>query len=502
MDRHALADDLAPAFVGRYRLQQPIARGGMATVYVARLVAAEGVTRLVAAKRLHPQFVDDPEFVSMFHDEARIASRIHHLNVVPVLDVVREGEEVILVQEYVHGVPLSYLLKRALAESTPIALSIVLAILSGVLSGLHAAHEATDDFGDPLGIVHRDVSPQNVLVSVDGIPRIVDFGIAKAKTSEHQTREGFFKGKLSYMAPEQLRGETVTRAADIYAAGVLLWELVVNRRFLQGKTDPEFVRAVATGTTLTPTEALEPERAFIAPERWAQIHHIEPIVNRAMALLPEARYATAAQMGAALLEVAPQASAAEVAAWVRIVGAEYLEHRRRILLAPEVGGAPEQARFESARAPDERSSASRLRMDAPTVDLRPSLEPRTISITVPSTTTRAERPIYSVRPILPWALSAGLFALVGLLAGMTIGHETTPTLTLRSPTSIQIDRAASEAPPEEMSLTPSEAASATVQAPVVARPATSTTARASASVRGCNPPSNFEGRKVVRPGCL
>ena len=195
----------APLSFGRYVLHAPIARGGMAQVYTARLVGAEGFNRLVAAKRLHPQFTDDPDFVTMFHDEARIASKIHHPNVVPVLDVVVEGSEVILVQEYVHGVPLDRLFKVALAGDGPIPIGIVIAIIGGVLSGLHAAHETRDETDQPLNIVHRDVSPQNVMVSVDGIPRLLDFGIARAELCVHVTREGVFKGKVACWSIRAMR---------------------------------------------------------------------------------------------------------------------------------------------------------------------------------------------------------------------------------------------------------------------------------------------------------
>src|SRR5438552_2735994 len=146
-----------PQSFGRYVLHAPIARGGMATIHIARLIGAEGFSRLVAAKRLHPQYTEDPDFVAMFHDEARIASKIHHPNVVPVLDVVLSGQEVILVQEYVHGVPLDKLFKSALlSDDNPIPVSVAVAIIAGVLSGLHAAHETKDEMGESLNIVHRD----------------------------------------------------------------------------------------------------------------------------------------------------------------------------------------------------------------------------------------------------------------------------------------------------------------------------------------------------------
>ena len=419
--------DREPSSVGRYLLTQPIARGGMATVHAARLVAGDGFTRLVAAKRLHPQFVDDPEFVEMFHDEARIASRIHHPNVVTVLDIVHDGDEVILVQEYVHGVPLSYLFKLAMAANEPLPLAITLTVTTGVLAGLHAAPEATADAGEPLGIVHRDVSPQNVLVSVDGIPRLVDFGIAKARTSVHHTREGFLKGKLAYMAPEQLRAEPVGRAADLYAAGVLLWELVVNRRFYDGKNDADFVRAVALGRTPTPTEVVERAEGAPSAERWAQLYLLEPIIVRAMACAPEDRYATAAEMAGALAEIAPCAPAVDVSAWVRVMGAEYLEKRQRLLLASE--------ETERTSAPPRlgddvvKSSCARVRADAITLDAKASSRGRVRAADdgpTPAARSRAREWIVAaarvVRALAPRAPIAALLVVVGLLAGIALAR--------------------------------------------------------------------------------
>src|SRR4029079_6915157 len=186
-------------------------------------------------------------FVAMFHDEACIASRIHHPNVVPVLDVVVSGNELILVQEYVPGVPLSPLMKVAHREEKPIPIDIAIAVLAGILAGLHAAHEVRDEMDTPLAHLHRDVSPQNVMISVDGAPRLLDFGIAKATTSTHHTREGVFKGKLAYMAPEQLRMERIDRLVDVYATGVMAWEMLVNRRVYDGRHEISFVTAVMNG---------------------------------------------------------------------------------------------------------------------------------------------------------------------------------------------------------------------------------------------------------------
>ena len=249
--------DPQPISVGRYLLHRPIARGGMATIHLARLIGSEGFSRLVVAKRLFPELAADTEFVAMFLDEARVASRIHHRNVVPVL-----------VQEYVHGAPLHWLLRSARRNRTRVPLDIAVSIACQVLAGLHAAHGTLDELGTPLDIVHRDVSPQNVMIAVDGTARLLDFGIAKATRAAHVTRDGQFKGKLAYAAPEQLRGRA-TRQSDLYSLSVLLWELIVGHHMHQSlQTEVELIAAVMSGKLPTVLEALAGEREAIAPEQW------------------------------------------------------------------------------------------------------------------------------------------------------------------------------------------------------------------------------------------
>lgn len=516
----------ALARIGRYVLHPAIARGGMATVHAARLVAAEGVTRLVAVKRLHPHFIDDPEFVAMFHDEARIASRIHHPNVVPVLDVVRSNDEVILVQEYVHGVPLSHLFKLGLGGE-PMPIGIATATIAGVLAGLHAAHEATDEMGEHLAVVHRDVSPQNILLSVDGVPRLVDFGIAKAKTSTHHTREGFFKGKLSYMSPEQIRAEPVSRQTDVYAAGVLLWELVANRKFYEGKSDADFVRSVASGETPSLLETLEPERDAISDERWSAILKLERIVNRAMATTEAARYPTALEMASELVDAVGMAPATEVAAWVRSVGADWLDERNRVLSANEeayrasvasqraarlVGEAHEtssQRRFTTSTPSSSievdsvvKSSGPRIRAFHDVVRDR-SLPSGLLGETAPLLTldggasSPSSPPVASVRPLLaldprtkallPWVVIAGLLIVVGVLATMVIVRER-PSIVPPAPSAMPPAPAASSmtdgatfSPPEPDVL----------MAPVVARAASAAASGASAAPSTMIPPTSL-----------
>jgi hypothetical protein len=330
-----LPEAFEPRAFGRYVLYAPIARGGMATIHIARLVSDDGFNRIVAAKRLHPQFTEDPDFVDMFRDEAEIASKIHHPNVVPVLDLVLDGEEVILVQEYVHGVPLDRLFRAACAGRKAVPPRIVVGLMAGILAGLHSAHETTDEKGEPLGIIHRDVSPQNVMISVDGIPRLLDFGIAKASSCAHVTRAGMVKGKLAYMAPEQMRTEDVTRAADVYACGVILWELLALRRLHAGRSDAQILTTVLKGESPNLREALAPARGETPIDRWNLLARFEPVVSKAMAADPLDRYPTAAEMLAALLRVAPAAGAHEVAEWVKFRGGEYLDRRQQVLAANE-----------------------------------------------------------------------------------------------------------------------------------------------------------------------
>ena len=222
--------------VGRYSLHTPIARGGMATIYVGTLMGPVGFSRTVAIKRLHEGFAQDPDFVAMFLDEARLAGRILHPNVVSIVDVVAEQGEVFLVMDYVAGEAVGTIARSIAEKNSLIPLRILSAILTGALSGLHAAHEAKSDRGEPLLIVHRDMSPQNILLGADGVPRVIDFGVAKAAARIQVTQDGQVKGKLRYMSPEQVMGGEVTRATDIYAVGVMLWELATGLKLREGES--------------------------------------------------------------------------------------------------------------------------------------------------------------------------------------------------------------------------------------------------------------------------
>jgi serine/threonine protein kinase len=339
MNEHLLQElEAEPLAIGRYVLHRQIARGGMATIHIARLMGDEGFNRIVAAKRLNPEFTEDAEFVAMFLDEARVASKVQHRNVVPVLDVVTAGEEVILVQEYVHGVPLQWLCRALREQRFQLPVNIAVSIGCQVLSGLHATHETTDELGTPLHIVHRDVSPQNVMLAVDGTARLLDFGVAKAAMAAHVTREGTYKGKLAYSAPEQLRG-TATHQSDIYSLSVLLWELLVGQRMHgAARSGAELITAVLQGALPSILDALDAGRTWVAiPEAERKsLKLLDPIIRKGLAVDTCERWSSAAEMEEALSAAVTPAPTVLVAAWLKRVGRSFLEERQRVIAAEEV----------------------------------------------------------------------------------------------------------------------------------------------------------------------
>jgi len=312
--------------IGRYALHGEIASGGMAVVHLGKLLGAAGFSRPVAIKRLHPQLARDPHVRDMFVDEGRLASRIRHPNVVQTLDVVADRGELLLVMDYVHGESLQHLVRAMRRRGERIPVRISLAIMTAVLHGLHAAHEATTETGEPLAIVHRDVSPQNVMVGVDGVPRVCDFGIARAAVRLENTCEGIVKGKLAYMAPEQLGGAVVDRRADVYAAAVVLWELLAGRRL--------FVRE--DGATVMVDKllhgAIEPPSAH-AP---GVPRLLDAITLHGLARNPGQRFASAREMALALEKAAEHARPSEIGEWVERLAADALAERRSRLREMEM----------------------------------------------------------------------------------------------------------------------------------------------------------------------
>jgi eukaryotic-like serine/threonine-protein kinase len=294
-----------PRRVGRYLMLEEIGAGGMARVHLGRLDGPGGFVRTVAIKQLHAQFAREPEFVAMLLDEARLAASVRHVNVVATLEIVEEAGEPYVVMEYVLGESLQRLLKASAAHGARVPASIVSAIMTGVLAGLHAAHEARTEAGAPLGIIHRDVSPQNILVGSDGVARVLDFGIAKAEGRSSITDPSAIKGKIGYMSPEQARGRAIDRRTDICAAGIVLWEAFTTRRLFRHEDKMAQLLAVM--------EEVPPPVRTLAPDL---PEALEPVLARAMAKDPTARYATARELALALERAVPPATPQAVAAWV------------------------------------------------------------------------------------------------------------------------------------------------------------------------------------------
>ena len=275
---------LAPGTrVGRYTIVERIAAGGMAELYLARARGIGGFDKLLALKLVLPHLADDPEFIAMFLDEARLAATLDHPNVVHVLDIGQVGAEHFYAMEYVHGRDLRALVR--VHGDAPLPLPCALAIILGTASGLHHAHERMGHDGRAIGLVHRDVSPSNVLVTYDGVVKVVDFGIARAEARSKATRAGVVKGKQGYMSPEQCRGDQVDRTSDVFGLGILLWELTVGKRLFTGDNDYAVMSKIVFGMVTDPRELVPGY-----PPRLAEI------VMRALQRDPAARQRSALQL--------------------------------------------------------------------------------------------------------------------------------------------------------------------------------------------------------------
>ena len=333
------ADRSEPA-QGRYVVYGEIASGGMATVEYGRRVGPLGFARPVAIKRPHAQFLKDPVFVSMFVDEARLGARLQHANIVSILDLVDDGGRLALVMEYVHGETLDALLELAKARGEPVPVPIATALIAAVLHGLHAAHETRADGGALLGVVHRDVSPQNILVGADGAPRVLDFGIAKGAERMTATPSGTIKGKLLYMPPEQLRGEPVDRRADVFSASAVLWEALTGDALFDAPSESAVMHAV-----LERAIALPSTRRPDVPEA------LDRIVHRGLLRDAAARFGSARDMALALERDVGTATASDVSAWVLHLAGDRLVGRAAMLQRMQAAAeAQSAARVVSAAA--------------------------------------------------------------------------------------------------------------------------------------------------------
>ncbi|MBN1207706.1 MAG: serine/threonine protein kinase [Myxococcaceae bacterium] len=307
---------------GKYQLVKRLAMGGMAQIYLARRLAPEASQELVVVKRILPHLGENKEFVQMFLDEAKIAARLAHPNIVAIYDLGAQDDSFFIAMEYIHGEDVRRIFKRAAAMELELPVPLAVRIVIGVCAGLDYAHKKTDPSGKPLNIVHRDISPQNILVSFQGGVKVVDFGIAKAADQATVTRSGVLKGKYSYMSPEQASGKRVDCRSDVFALGVVLYEVLTGTRLFKRSTDMATLSAVAE-CSVTPPSQVNPR----VPA------DLDPIVMKALAKEPDARYSEALQLQVALeawLSARKLASTtADLAAFMREVYAERLAQEER-----------------------------------------------------------------------------------------------------------------------------------------------------------------------------
>lgn len=282
-----------PEKIGRYELCFELASGGMASVYLARVDGTPGFQKLVALKRIHPHLANEKDYVEMFLDEARIASRITHANVCSVFDFGEVDGEYYIAMEYLVGEPLSRVHRRVVANAdqrcSPLLPARMVRVIAQACEGLHAAHELRDADGESLHVVHRDVSAENLFVTYDGATQVVDFGIAHARQRVHHTEAGQVKGTFPYMAPEQMTAAIVDRRVDVWALGAVLWELLTLRRLFLRDTDVNTMYAVLSGEIRPPSDY----RSDVPAE-------LDEIVLKALRRSPDERWQSAREMGKAL----------------------------------------------------------------------------------------------------------------------------------------------------------------------------------------------------------
>jgi serine/threonine protein kinase len=318
----------------RYQRLEALASGGMGTVYLGRIMG-RGPSRTVAMKVLHPHLASDPEMVAMFLDEARVATRLRHPNLVGVLDMDMIGDELVIVMDYVEGTTLGSMQSALRQRGKKMPVGVGARILCDALAGLHDVHELRDEKGALLGLVHRDFSPHNLLVGTDGTTRLTDFGVALAAGRLASTRpDGTLKGKLRYLAPEQVGRKPVDRRVDVFAAGIVLWECITGERLFEAPTEAETVTRVLRHS-IEPPSTMRPEISI----------DLDEVCLRALERDPERRFQNAADFGDAVRSAgAPLAAASDVGRLVQDLAAESISKQRESLArarsAPRTTAAP------------------------------------------------------------------------------------------------------------------------------------------------------------------
>jgi serine/threonine-protein kinase len=355
---------VVPQRIGRYEVLGQLATGGMAEILLARLSGPAAFARAVVIKRMLRQHAQKSSFVTMFLDEARTIAKIRHPNVVQVQELGEDAGEVFLVLEYVAGENLSSVLRRSVAVGERLEPLLVAHVIAEACAGLHAAHELVSDDGRHQNLVHRDVSPQNLFVAYDGHVKLLDFGVAITDERMARTEVGDVKGKFEYMSPEQARAEPLDRRSDIFAMGIVLYELGTGRRLFKRAMPARTLDAICTEPVIPPSRVT----ADFPPA-------LEAIVLKALAKDPGERYATAAEMRAALLEVARgmtqpvEALAERMKRWFPERIAEKEEMLRRLADGDELSQIPAGEVDDEAipNAPASPPVAARRRLPWPAI---------------------------------------------------------------------------------------------------------------------------------------
>ncbi|HEY0192286.1 MAG TPA: serine/threonine-protein kinase, partial [Kofleriaceae bacterium] len=386
----AVSERQATTRLGSFEVVRKLTRGGMAEIFLARTRGPSGFEKLVVLKKILPKYAGRQRYVQLFLDEARLAASLDHPNIVHVYDIGMVDGSYFFTMEYLHGQDVRTMLHRAWRTSSRFPIENAVQVARNVAAALHFAHEKQRDDGSLLGIVHRDVSPSNIIVTYDGATKLLDFGVAKTTTSSVKTRTGTLKGKVAYMSPEQARGGTLDRRSDIFSLGIVLWEMVTTQRLYRMDNDLATLQAIITQPAKSP-RSLRPD---CPPE-------LERIVLRALAREPAERYQTAEQLVSDLDELArehklkqtpsvlaqtlAQLFAPEVAAWreARAAGVPLADH---LHTSAEADAPASESEFIAADEDDDDDELYELDEDdedddltehaAPIVDPLPPLSSR------------------------------------------------------------------------------------------------------------------------------
>jgi len=412
---------LAGTRVGKYEIVQRLAFGGMAEIYLARASGIHGFEKYVVLKRILPQYAADKEFVRMFLREAKLAATLDQANIAHVYDIGEVGGGYFYTMEYLHGEDLRAMMRALKSRELRMPLEHAIGIVLGAASGLHYAHEKKGADGRGLGIVHRDVSPSNIVVTFDGGVKVVDFGIAKVTSDPELSRGYSFKGKLAYMSPEQMNLQPIDRRSDVFSLGVVLYEITTHKRLFTGSTDIEVVRQMLKGGVPRPSLQCADYPA-----------DLEPIVTRALEKDPDRRYATARELQRDLEAFARRhavpVSSTAMAEWMESTFGPKIEAwhdqpagEETPVTSPELVAVP---------AAGERSGATKIVSGRPDVIDEPAavVAAAPSAVVVSPVVPASPRPLSAVAPpprrrVLPRVMAAGALLVMVALAVVTLARR-------------------------------------------------------------------------------